>query len=439
MAMSLSQEVVHTEEAILSSGLSTRRTFLGLNSILWRLALITGIAQLSVSIWVWQFAITLETYLLPIQIGITFAVGSLAALIGYPISGVLADQIGRKNSLVLSFIPQIAGIFLLFLFPVWPLVLVAYGLQSFGWSFVLVISRAMPADEIGSDSGVEATRKMTMVLMPSFVVDGISPLIAVLLLYLGLQGQSLLLIGVVAACLAMIFSATKLQETFVPPLEKESRLPLMITLRSLGRSFWKFTIAMIGFYLAWGMAIPYLGILSINDWGVSLQLYGFTSGAFSLASVSLMYTLSGAAGKRTKSGLLLSLAANSLIMTALGLGSDAWLFVVINMVWAAPFVLWIATEVILTINGVPSNMRGRALGIFQLAVSTSSLIAAPIGAFIWTSSGSLRFLWVLSGVLAISFTSVAWWVLKRVKIRSAARKLELEHRNEAILLKNHEF
>jgi MFS family permease len=432
MAMSLSQEVVRTEEAILSSGLSTQRTFLGLNSVLWRLAIVTGVAQLSVSIWVWQFAITLETFLLPIQIGVTFAVGSLAALIGYPISGVLADQIGRKNTLVLSFIPQIAGILLLFLFPVWPLVLFAYGLQSFGWSFVLVISRAMPADEIGPDSGTEATRKMTMVLMPSFVVDGISPLLAVFLLYLGMQSQSFLLIGALAAILAMIFSATKIQETYVPPPVEEVKLPLIITLRSLGRSFWKFTTAMIGFYLAWGMAIPYLGILSINDWGVSLQLYGFTSSAFSLASVSLMYTLSGAAGKRTKSSLVLSLVANSVIMTVLGLGSDAWLFVVINMIWAAPFILWIATEVILTINGVPTHMKGRALGIFQLAVSTSSLIAAPIGACIWTYSGSLRFLWVLSGVLAISFTSVAWWVLKRVKIRSAIKKAKLAHVKETI-------
>lgn len=437
--MSLSQEVVRTQETILSSGLSTRRTFLSLNNVLWRLAIVTGIAQLSVSIWVWQFAITLETFLLPIQIGFTFAVGSLAALIGYPISGVLADQIGRKNSLVLSFIPQIVGIILLFLFPVWPLVLIAYGLQSFGWSFVLVISRAMPADELGSDSGAEATRKMTMVLMPSFIVDGISPLLAVFLLYLGLQSQSFLLIGAIAAILAMIFSATKLQETYMPPSEEEAKLPLISTLRSLGRSFWKFTLAMIGFYLAWGMAMPYLGILSINDWGVSLQLYGFTSGAFSLASVTMMYTLSGAAGKRTKSGLVLSLAANSVIMTALGLGSDAWLFVVINMIWAAPFVLWIATEVILTINGVPPLMRGRALGIYQLAVSTSSLIAAPIGAFIWIYFGSLRFLWILSGVLAISFTSVAWWVLKRVKIRLAAKQSKLLGGNKAISSKNHEF
>jgi MFS family permease len=436
MAMSLAQEVVRTEEAILSSGLSTRRTFLGLNSVLWRLALVTGIAQLSVSIWVWQFAITLETFLLPLQIGVTFAVGSLAALIGYPISGVLADRIGRKNSLVMSFIPQIAGILLLSLFPIWPLVLVAYGLQSFGWSFVLVISRAMPADEIGSDSGIEATRKMTMVLMPSFVVDGISPVLAVLLLYFGLQLQSLLLIGAIAAILAMIFSATQLQETLVPAPESDIKVPLINTLQSLGRSFWKFTVAMIGFYLAWGMAIPYLGLLSINEWGVSLELYGFTSSAFSLASVSLMYTLSGAAGKRTKSGLVLSLAANSVIMTALGLGSDVWLFVLINMVWAAPFVLWVATEVILTINGVPSHMRGRALGIFQLAVSTSTLIAAPVGAFIWIYSGSLRFLWVISGVLAISFTSVAWWVLKRVKIRTATKKVKNIHENEVTFAKH---
>jgi MFS family permease len=422
MAMSLTPEFDRTEEAILSSGLSTRRTFLSLNSVLWRLALVTGIAQLSVSIWVWQFALTLESFLPPFEIGLTYAVGSLAALLGYPLSGIMADKIGRKNSLVISFIPQIAGILLLFLLPVWPLVLIAYGLQSFGWSFVLVISRAIPADEINLEPVSNATRKMTMVLMPSFVVDGISPILAVLLLYSGFTLPSLLLIGVLAAVVAMFFSITQIKETLVPAIVSQPKIPITDVLRSLGRSFWKFTAAMIGYYLAWGMAIPYLGILSVKEWGVSLEVYGLATSAFSLASVSMMYTLSGAAGKRTKSGLVLSLAGNSIVMTALGLGSEAWFLILLNMIWAAPIVVWIATEVVLTVNGVPSYMRGRALGIYQLAISATGLIAAPIGAFIWTYTGSLRFLWVISGILAISFTSVAWWVLKRVKIRNAAKK-----------------
>ena len=421
--MSLAPELVRSEEAILSSGLSTRRTFLSLNSVLWRLALVTGIAQLSVSIWIWQFALTLESFLPPFEIGLTFAVGSLAALLGYPLSGILADKIGRKNSLVLSFIPQIAGILLLFLFPLWPLVLFAYGLQSFGWSFVLVISRAIPADEINLDSGTDATRKMTMVLMPSFVVDGISPILAVILLYSGFALPSLLLIGVLAAVFAMLFSATQIKETLVKAVEPAPKMPIIDTLRSLGRSFWKFTAAMVGYYLAWGMAIPYIGILSVREWGVSLEVYGIASSVFSLASVSMMYTLSGIAGKRTKSGLVISLAGNSVVMTALGLGSEAWLLILLNMLWAAPIVVWIATEVILTVNGVPSNMKGRALGIYQLAISITGLMAAPVGAYIWTYSGSLRFLWVVSGILAISFTSVAWLVLKRVKIRTVVKKM----------------
>jgi MFS family permease len=420
--MSHPQEIVRTEEAILSSGLSTRRTFLSLNNVLWRLALVTGIAQLSVSIWVWQFALTLESFLPPFEIGLTFAVGSFASLLGYPLSGIMADKIGRKISLVISFIPQIAGILLLFLLPIWPLVLVAYGLQSFGWSFVLVMSRAIPADEINLASGADATRKMTMVLMPSFVVDGISPILAVLLLYSGFTLPSLLLIGVLAAVFAMFFSITQIKETLVPVTVTELKIPVTDTLRSLGRSFWKFTAAMVGYYLAWGMAIPYLGILSVREWGVSLEVYGIATSVFSLASVSMMYTLSGVAGTRTKSGLVLSLAGNSIVMTALGLGSEAWLLILLNMVWAAPIVVWIATEVVLTVNGVPPHMRGRALGIYQLAVSTTGLIAAPIGAFIWMYSGSLRFLWVVSGILAISFTSVAWWILKRVKIRTAVKK-----------------
>jgi MFS family permease len=417
MVMSPPQEVVQTAEEVVCSPLPAQSSFLGLDSALWRLAIVTGVAQLSASIWVWQFAISLESFLLPWQIGVTFAVGSLAALVGYPVSGFMADQFGRKRSLVLSFIPQTAGILLLFLLPVWPLVLIAYGLESFGWAFILVISRAIPADRIDTKSNSQASRQMTMVLLPSFIVDGISPVLAVVLLQYGFNVQSLLLLGAFAAGIGMLLAIAFVEETLPQAPEDIDLSESRGTLRSLGKPFWKFTGAMIGYYVAWGMAIPYIGILSVREWGVSLEVYGISSSVFSLASVTMMYTLSGLAGKRTKMGLVLSLAGNSVVMAAMGLGSQAWLLILLNMIWAAPIMVWIATEVILSVNGVPSGMKGRALGLFQLAVSATGLLAAPLGAMVWEYTGSLRLLWVLSGSLAVGFTMVVWWALKRVKIR----------------------
>jgi MFS family permease len=422
IALTLSQEVLQSEETILSRGLSARHSFLGLNNSLWRVALVAGIAQLSASIWTWQFAISLDSFLIPWQIGLVFAAGTLAGLVGYTLSGALADAIGRKMALLLSFIPQIVGLLLLYLIPFWPLIIIAYSLQYFGWSFVLVISRTIPADDISTDIGPNETRKITMVLMPAYAVDAISPILAVLLLQMGLQMYSLLLLGAIAAVVAMVLTALFVHDAYNPIVlggeEEITKNPV----KGLGNPFWKFTVAMLGYYSAWGMAIPYLGILSINEWGASLGIFGLSSSVFSIVTVLLMYTLSGVAGQRTKMGLFLSLVCNSIVMIVIGLGSGIWLLMVLNGFWAAPIIIWTATEGVLIVNGVPADMKGTALGLFSSTTSATGLFAAPLGALVWSISGSLRFLWILSGTLAVGFAILAWWALKRVKIHSPRLK-----------------
>jgi len=416
IVLTLSQERIQSEETILSSGLSTRRTFLGLNNSLWRVALVAGIAQLSVSIWTWQFSISLDSFLFPWQIGIIFAAGALAGLAGYTMSGTLADAIGRKNALLISFIPQLVGLFLLYLIPVWPFIVVAYSLQYFGWSFVVVISRTIPADEISADTSPAATRKITMVLMPAYAVDAMSPIIAIFLLQAEMQMHILLLVGLVAAFAAMILTAVFVQDTYNPMITYGQGDTFENPLKEIGNPFWKFTLAMVGYYAAYGMAIPYLGILSVNDWGVSLDFFALSSSVFSIVTVLVMYSLSGIAGRSTKMGLVLSLIANSIIMIAIGLGSGAWLLILLNGFWAGPVIVWTATEGMLVVNGVPPDMKATALGLFSSTTSATGLVSAPLGAFVWTISGSLRFLWILSGVLAVMFAILTWFALKKVKI-----------------------
>ncbi|MFW9926405.1 MAG: hypothetical protein ACFFDM_06505, partial [Candidatus Thorarchaeota archaeon] len=99
-----------------------------------------------------------------------------------------------------------------------------------------------------------------------------------------------------------------------------------------------------------------------------------------------------------------------------GIGSGIWFLLILNIVWAAPILVWTATEGVLMVNGVPPDMKGTAIGLFSSTTSATSLFAAPLGAIVWSISGSLRFLWILSGGLAIGFAVVAWFALKRVKI-----------------------
>ena len=433
--MTLSQEVFQSEETILSSGLSARRTFLGLNNTLWRVAFVAGIAQLSASIWTWQFAISLDTFLIPWQIGIIFAAGTLAGLVGYTLSGALADIIGRKMALVISFIPQVIGLLLLYFIPIWPFITISYSLQYFGWSFVLVISRTIPADEISNDNGPTATRKITMVLMPAYAVDAISPIVAVLLLQAGIQVHTLLLLGAVIAVIAMLLSVIFVQDTYDPIVIDEEENISENPLKELGNPFWIFTLAMVGYYSVWGMASPYLGILSVNEWGVSLDVFGMASSVFSVVTVLLMYTLSGIAGRRTKTGLFLSLIGNSIIMIIIGVGSGMWLLVILNGFWAAPLIVWTATEGVLIVNGVPADLKGTALGLFSSTTSATGLFSAPLGALVWSISGSLRFLWIVSGGLSIAFAVLAWWALKKVKIHLVIQKENIESIPQSHLIK----
>ncbi|MHA2380905.1 MAG: hypothetical protein ACXADS_16670, partial [Candidatus Thorarchaeota archaeon] len=79
--------------------------------------------------------------------------------------------------MVFSFIPMMVGLLSLAFFPLWPLIPLEYGVLQFGWSFILIITRAVPADEIAADGGKDAARRFTMVLAPAFLVDGLSPML----------------------------------------------------------------------------------------------------------------------------------------------------------------------------------------------------------------------------------------------------------------------
>lgn len=106
----------------------------GLSGNLWRVAIVTGIAQFSVSIWTWHFGIFLAGVVERWQIGLTFSVGTFAMILGYTASGTISDFIGRKNAMTFSFIPIALGLLALRFFPVWPFILVEYALVQFGWA-----------------------------------------------------------------------------------------------------------------------------------------------------------------------------------------------------------------------------------------------------------------------------------------------------------------
>lgn len=397
------------------------KVFLGLNGRLWRLAIVTGIAQFAMSLWSWQFAIFLRNSLLfePWQMGLTYSLGTVAVLIGYPASGFISDVIGRRLTMAFSLVPIFVGLTLMSQMPVWPLIPFSYALTLFGWSFILIISRAMPADEIGANDQSDAPRKFMMVVMPAYFVDGICPIISATLLSKGYDSRFLFFLGSIAALIALVATLVAVRESLSSDNQRRARVMVLASPKTLGAHFWKFAAGMLGFYTVWGLAISYLGPLCVDEWGIDQITFGYTWSVSSLSTAVASYSVSGLTGRNPKASLVIALTANSLIIGAFSISSGLIMMVLFNVLWAAPIVMWISAERTLVVKGVGPEMKGRALGTWQLMMSSTGIFAAPVGAAIWTITGSIRSLWSIAcvlGLVSIIPTAIALkWMGKTVK------------------------
>lgn len=373
----------------------------GLTKDLWRLALVVGVAQFSMSVWTWQFGIYLETLVEPWQMGLTFTAGSIAALIGIPLSGYVSDFIGRRKTLLSAYVPMTAGLFLLFSFPVWPLFPIFYGLVQFGWGFVVIMARAAPADQISQDGGRDAGRTFTTVLLPAFAIDGLSPLLASVLLLSGVPQRNLLILGGLGTVLAFIVSAFFVRETLSTSIQEKARSGPIISIRGLGRDFWLLVVGLLGFYISIGLSFPYLGNLVVDDWYVSTADWGIIWCASSLTLAAFSYYGGQLADKNLKAGIFLAVLFTAVIIFVHALGEGIIVLLLINIFWGFVAVVWIASERALIVQDVGEEQKGRALSTFQAVMSTAQMVMLNVGAWIWAVSGSLRFLWVVAGVVCL--------------------------------------
>jgi MFS family permease len=372
--------------------------FLGLSGSLWRLAIVVGIAQFSISIWIWEFSIFLETFLEPWQMGVTFSISTVASLLGYFLSGTIADRLGRKKTMMFAFVPTALGLFLLVNFPVWPFIPLEYAAIMFGWSFILIMSRAIPADEIEKTGGQNAARRFTMVLMPAFIVDGISPAIGATLLNLGFIPGDLHAMAGIGTIIAFIASFLLIQESLGGDIIERTKKGPLISFRRLGSNFWKLAVGMFAYIFFFNSALAYYGNIIVGEWGLDETTFGYAWSGFSIAMVLLMHTISGYVDRGLKKSLFLAVLGNGIIITVFSFASGAWTLFLINFIWAVPVVMWIGAERTLVVQDVDEENKGRALGTYQFISSSTNLVAAPFGAFIWTISGSLRTVWMISGI-----------------------------------------
>ena len=395
---------------------STVRTILGLKPNLWRLAIIVGLAQTSMSLWSWQFTIFLEDTILPWQMGITLSVTMVASLIGYLASGYISDYLGRRRTLILSFIPMIIGLFIFSLFPVWPLILLEIAIVQFGWSFVIIISRAFPADIIASEKAKDPARKFMMVLLPAFAMDGLSPIMGANLLSIGLQPTDLYMIAAILALISLLVSSRFIRESLSDDTIKKARIGPKITFRNLGNNFWFLVAGMFGFTFFFNTALPYWGNLVVGEYaGVDIVTFGYVYSSFSLTSAIMMYFSSNLADRNLKKALLGAVLCNALVMYLFGFFTGIIELVILTIVWSIPVSIWIGAERSLIVEGVNDTMKGRALGTYQFLMTSSGVFASPFGAFLWEFTGSWRTVYIFCGIESFAASGILYLALKNIR------------------------
>jgi MFS family permease len=342
-------------------------------------------------------------------------------IVGYAISGTLADYIGRKNTMVFGFVPMFTGLFALRFFPVWPLIPIEYATIQIGWAFILIMTSAIPADEIAQTSGVNSARTFNMVLLPAFLIDGTSPIAAGLLLNMGYVVGDLHLLAAIGAVVAMIATYRGVRESLGKDLIEKAKSGSMIVLRGLGRNFWIFASGMFGFIFVMNFAFPYMGNLVVNEWGVSEPMYAIAWGAWSFACVILMYGVGSATDRNIRFAMIAALFSVAVVIGLFAYGTSFQDLIILNILLAAPIVVWSGAEKTLAINGVSNEMKGRALGTFQFLMSSTRLVGQFIGALLWDYFGSLRIVYGIS--------SMAGMILV-VGLTYALMSIKLEYRGE---------
>jgi MFS family permease len=173
---------------------------------------------------------------------------------------------------------------------------------------------------------------------------------------------------------------------------------------------------MIGFVFSWSSSIPYVGNLSVGPWAVDTVTYGLTWSLFSLTSAIFMYPGSLLADKNLKATLFAGVFGNALIFLWFSQGSGVLMLYIINFAWAIPFILWTGSVKSILVLVVSEEVKGRALGTYDLMMGVVAMTAQLFGAALWAASGSLRVVYGAAGLIALGTSVLVLILLRFIKI-----------------------
>ncbi|MFW9805914.1 MAG: hypothetical protein ACFFFK_04235, partial [Candidatus Thorarchaeota archaeon] len=126
------------------------------------------------------------------------------------------------------------------------------------------------------------------------------------------------------------------------------------------------------------------------------------------------------ADRNLKATLIAGVGGNAAIFFWFSQGSGVVMMYVINFVWAIPFVLWTGSIKSIIVLVVSEEVKGRALGTYDLLMGIVGVGAQLFGATLWELSGSLRVTYAVAGIVAMGTAILISILLRYIHIPNHA-------------------
>ena len=222
----------------------------------------------------------------------------------------------------------------------------------------------------------------------------------------------------------LIATSVFVKESLDKEIIKKARKGPIITVRGLGRNFWKFVVGIAGCIFFLRSAFPYLGNLVVGEWALTDAQFGYAWSFYSLTSVVVLYFAGTLADRNVKAAQIVALLGNAIIALLFSVFQGFWVLVTLNIAWALPVALWIGAENSIVSGSVSEEKKGRALGTYRYATSIAGFFAFSFGAYLWEISDSLIFLYQFAGIGALLFIIVMAIALKSIVLPGAEEQVE---------------
>lgn len=315
-----------------------------------------------------------------VEIGILFSIFSLFSILMRPLVGKWIDKRGRKNGVIIGIIAYTVTRLLFFVGETYSFLLVARIFQSIAASFLFISLHAMVSDvssisDRSANFGIVSQYSNRGAFIGSFI--GFTILFN--------NGSSLydpfkLVFGIyfIASILALYFGTKNIEETLKSKKEEIETKPL------INKTFIKYLLIIGILSLANGITVPIFVIYLKDHITKDLALLSFMFIPGAVLAMVLPSRLGKLADNFGRKKLMITgLMLEAVFTVLIPFTRDYYFFVIVYTLITAAGLISIPAQRALVSEITGDNNRGKAYGLYHLAIGIGGIIGPLIGGAIY--------------------------------------------------------